>query len=474
MSVDRAPQQCETTIAGLADVAVNQVLTSGGVGVAPAWSATPTVTSITLLDHAVWTTGAAVTAGNYSVGRDADGTNQLHFNVPSGAGFEFSVNDVARALINTSGLIYVGEGSVAGVAFGWNGDSDTGLYHPQGNTAGMASGGVEAMRWADHTVASATGAVADVISIPAQTVTITGSTNITTATGFNLINIGIPTYSAATTMVITAAASLYLAGPPVGGGVDPPTFTNVYTLWIDTGAVRFDDHVQWGAGVAVTAGNYSVGRDADGTNQLHFNAPDGASMEWSINDTGYVVLSAAGRVGINTGTLALSTALVVGGLGGTNAGLEVDAGTSMAISAYNRNTSAYAPLNFYASTVLLSSAGAAGLTVNSTVAQMGNDFKFAYDVNAGVTASTTQTQGQGPLTADVNEVATVANANDTVTLPAAVAGLRIVVINNGANTLRIFPALGDNLGAGVNTATTLASGSNVVYQAYDATNWESI
>lgn len=68
----------------------------------------------------------------------------------------------------------------------------------------------------------------------------------------------------------------------------------------------------------------------------------------------------------------------------------------------------------------------------------------------------------------------MANANDTVTLPTAVTGLRIVVINNGANTLRIFPASGDNLGAGVDTATTLASGSNVVYQAYDATNWESI
>lgn len=93
---------------------------------------------------------------------------------------------------------------------------------------------------------------------------------------------------------------------------------------------------------------------------------------------------------------------------------------------------------------------------------------------AGITASVTQTQGQGALTSEINEVATVANTNDTVTLPSAVAGYKITVINNGANTLQIFPASGDNLGAGLNTATTLAAGSNVVYVAYDATNWESV
>lgn len=93
---------------------------------------------------------------------------------------------------------------------------------------------------------------------------------------------------------------------------------------------------------------------------------------------------------------------------------------------------------------------------------------------AGITASTTQTQGNGALTSSLNEVSVVANPNDTVTVPAAAAGLTVKIINNGANTLQIFPASGDNLGAGVNTAVTLAAGSNVVYTAYDATNWEAI
>ena len=93
-------------------------------------------------------------------------------------------------------------------------------------------------------------------------------------------------------------------------------------------------------------------------------------------------------------------------------------------------------------------------------------------VTAGITASTTQTQGQGALTTQINEVSVVANTNDTVTLPAAVAGRSVSIFNNGANTLRIYPASGDNLGAGVDTATTLVAGANVVFQCYDATNCE--
>lgn len=99
---------------------------------------------------------------------------------------------------------------------------------------------------------------------------------------------------------------------------------------------------------------------------------------------------------------------------------------------------------------------------------------FQRSVTASITASTTQTQGQGALTTEVNNVATCANANDTVTLPAAVAGRNCVIFNNGAQTLQIFPASGDDLGAGVNTATTLAAGSNRRYVAYDATNWEIV
>ena len=93
-------------------------------------------------------------------------------------------------------------------------------------------------------------------------------------------------------------------------------------------------------------------------------------------------------------------------------------------------------------------------------------------VLAGITASTTQTQGQQPLTKDVNEISVVANLNDTVTLPTAPAYSRdVTIINNGANILKIYPATGDDLGAGVNTSTTLLVGANVTFTNFNATTW---
>lgn len=99
---------------------------------------------------------------------------------------------------------------------------------------------------------------------------------------------------------------------------------------------------------------------------------------------------------------------------------------------------------------------------------------FYRSVTASITASTTQTQGQGALTSDINEVSNCANANDTVTLPAALPGRYCLVINNGANTLQVFPASGDNLGVGVDTSTTINSGSRKMFIAFDSTNWEPV
>lgn len=113
-------------------------------------------------------------------------------------------------------------------------------------------------------------------------------------------------------------------------------------------------------------------------------------------------------------------------------------------------------------------------TIDATNRYFTHQTSVMKTTTAGITASTTQTQGQGALTADVNEVATCANANDTVTLPAAVAGRMCLVINNGAQTLQIFPASGDNLGAGVDTSTTTATATRKLFWAFDTTNWEPV
>ncbi len=90
----------------------------------------------------------------------------------------------------------------------------------------------------------------------------------------------------------------------------------------------------------------------------------------------------------------------------------------------------------------------------------------------GITASTTQTQGERPLISSYNEVSVVANTNDTVTAPGVRAGIRLTIINNGGNTLQVFPAAGDDFGAGVDTAITIAAGAIGIFLGRDSTNWD--
>lgn len=89
-----------------------------------------------------------------------------------------------------------------------------------------------------------------------------------------------------------------------------------------------------------------------------------------------------------------------------------------------------------------------------------------------ITASTTQTQGNGALLSHVNEVETVANDNDTVTLFAAqIGGEDITIINNSKNILQIFPASGDDLGNGTNIAMTLGTKMQVIFYPLNASIW---
>ncbi len=64
------------------------------------------------------------------------------------------------------------------------------------------------------------------------------------------------------------------------------------------------------------------------------------------------------------------------------------------------------------------------------------------------------------------------NLDDVVTMPSAVAGMEVVVVNHGALTLQIFPALGDNLGAGVNLSTELEPNESIEFIAIDGTLWD--
>lgn len=99
---------------------------------------------------------------------------------------------------------------------------------------------------------SGASAVCRALYLPAATQTISGSTNITTATGYNYIEVGQPTLSAGTALTITNAATLYIADAPAAAGAGPAAISNPYAIWVDSGAVRFDGAATIGGALTQT------------------------------------------------------------------------------------------------------------------------------------------------------------------------------------------------------------------------------
>lgn len=93
----------------------------------------------------------------------------------------------------------------------------------------------------------------------------------------------------------------------------------------------------------------------------------------------------------------------------------------------------------------------------------------------GITASTTQSQGEQPLTRDVNVVETVGTTGDVVTLPAAEPGRVVRIFNLGANTLQVFPASGDEIDSnGSNVSVDLSTTTRAaVFVAVGTSKWLS-
>jgi len=93
-----------------------------------------------------------------------------------------------------------------------------------------------------------------------------------------------------------------------------------------------------------------------------------------------------------------------------------------------------------------------------------------------VTADVGSIQGGSPITTSFVVVSVCANAGDAVTLPATFqAGTQVKIKNNGAQSCDVFPASGDNLGAGADTQAALASGASITYIAITSNaTWTSI
>jgi hypothetical protein len=97
--------------------------------------------------------------------------------------------------------------------------------------------------------------------------------------------------------------------------------------------------------------------------------------------------------------------------------------------------------------------------------------------NVGLTADVGSVQGGGVITSTYNVYDTVGTGGDSATLPAVFPVGTLVYIKNGAaaNSMDVFPASGDDAGAGADAAVAVAAGAFAVFMGTTANaTWEKI
>ncbi len=156
------------------------------------------------------------TAGQAGMLKDgAGGTN----------GVRFISTNVARARFSSTGLFQVYNTPFVS-------------FTSASTVRAQANGEVMAFAAVPPSQIAAAGTTLNAYRWDAVTATFTTATPITTATGVNFIDIEAPTYTNASAMAVTNAATFTVKGAPVAAG--SLTITNAYSAWFQGGAVRID------------------------------------------------------------------------------------------------------------------------------------------------------------------------------------------------------------------------------------------
>ena len=96
-------------------------------------------------------------------------------------------------------------------------------------------------------------------------------------------------------------------------------------------------------------------------------------------------------------------------------------------------------------------------------------------ISTGQTA-TGSTQGTAlSVNKDIFEVTTVVSGANGVVLPTSVAGMSIVIMNNSANSLNVYPATGGQVNSlGTNASFPLGTGGRTTFVATSSTQWYTL
>jgi hypothetical protein len=195
-----------------------------------------------------WDTSAQIWLGDSGTGLTAwtqlsfitqNRSGTMFFFDAAGAGF--LVNPGANGAVAFGGnSLGIGEGSFGEFSAANGMRSTFGVFADPATGGGGATTytvGLQGLKIAIPTaVASATSAAWDYAHFTSPSMTVSGSTAITTSTGFNFFRVSAPTITSAAN--ITNAATVRIGGDPTitGGGA----ITNPYALWIAGGHVRTD------------------------------------------------------------------------------------------------------------------------------------------------------------------------------------------------------------------------------------------
>lgn len=119
---------------------------------------------------------------------------------------------------------------------------------------------------------------------------------------------------------------------------------------------------------------------------------------------------------------------------------------------------------------------AGGVECMRFVETNGTDALISYKSDVNQTADVGSAQGNGLIGGTYNHYSTVANVGDAATLPAGFElGTQIFVVNDGANSMDVFPNTNDDAGAGSNTAVAVAAGASAMFLAVVAnTTWVTV
>lgn len=319
------------------------------------------------------------------------------------------------------GSLLVPFGTAGQASVGFDGDPDTGYFRPVDDAIAITAGGVEGTRWAEaggsiiKTDQNDVAIVASTTQTQGQQPLLSSYNEITSVANPNDV-VTAPSVSAGMRLTIINNGGNPLqvfpaAGDNIGGGVDG-------SITIATGAIGI-----------------FLGRTGTDWDTLYNDVPSPSSTA-TVPDP---LLLSSGGVGVPTYSFAADS-----------------------------DTGVYNPA--------LDSLGlTAGGVLGFSITESGSHVVQTNEEHVGLTASVTQTQVGGlALLSSYNEIATVANAGDALTAFAVAVGQRLVVINNGAEELQLFPASGDSFGSGVDTAIVIGVGNVGVFLGRDSTNWDTL